>query len=107
MVYYTGLCLPAVFLLLCGYFGNSTKWAVIFLSLSVGSSGVVVAGFSVNNLDIAPKYAGILLGIANMMGTIPGFVGPQVAKLIAAKVSHIASKYGYYFYYAIIYTACC
>ena len=85
---YTGLCLPAVFLLLCGYFGNSTKWAIIFLSLSVGSSGIVIAGCTVNNLDIAPKYAGILLGIANTIGTIPGILGAQVAKLIAAKVCH-------------------
>ena len=82
-----GLTLPAVFLLLCGYFGNSVEWAIIFLSLSVGCSGFAVAGFPVNNLDTAPKYAGILLGISNMIGTIPGFLGPQIAKLIAKKVS--------------------
>ena len=83
----TGLTLPAIFLLMCGYFGNSVEWAIVFLSLSVGCSGFAVAGFPVNNLDIAPKYAGILLGISNMMGTIPGFLGPQIAKLIAKKAS--------------------
>ena len=80
--------LPAVFLLLCGYFGNSVGWAIAFLSLSVGSSGFVIAGNSVNILDVAPKYAGILMGIANTTGTIPGFLGPQIAKLIAKEVSH-------------------
>ncbi|XP_065897730.1 sialin-like isoform X2 [Dysidea avara] len=46
-----------------------------------------LAGAVVNNLDIAPKYAGILFGIANIMASIPGFVGPQVAKAIAKKPS--------------------
>ena len=76
-------------MILCGYFGNSVELAIVFLSLSVGSSGFAVAGFPVNNLDIAPKYAGILLGIANMCGTIPGFLGPQIAKLIAEKVNTV------------------
>jgi len=40
----------------------------------------------INNLAIAPKYAGILMGIANTI-TIPGFVGPQVSTFIAKKVS--------------------
>ena len=84
---HAGLTLPAVFLLLCGYFGTTVGWAIVFLSLSVGSSGFAVAGYPVNNLDIAPKYAGILLGISNMFGTIPGFLGPQIAKLIAKKVN--------------------
>ena len=84
----TGLALPAVFLMLCSYFGKSIGWAIVFLSLSVGTSGFVIAGSSANNLDVAPRYAGIIMGIANMIGTIPGFVSPQVAKLIAKKVSH-------------------
>jgi len=81
------LCIPAVFLLLCGYFGSTTLWAIIFLSVSVGTVGFAVAGFTINHLDVAPKYAGILMGISNTVATIPGFVGPQVAKMIAIKVS--------------------
>ena len=81
-----------MFLLLCGYFGNSVVWAIIFLSLSVGCSGIIMAGGTVNSLDLAPKYAGILLGISNTIGTIPGFLGPQIAKLIAKKVSFGSSS---------------
>ena len=84
---YTGLCLPAIFLLLCGFYGSDTLWAIIFLSLSIGCVGFAVAGVNINHLDIAPKYAGILMGISNMAATIPGFVGPQVAKVIAKKVN--------------------
>ena len=85
--FYEGLCIPAVFLLLCGYFGSTILWAIIFLSISVGTVGFAVAGFTINHLDVAPKYAGILMGISNTVATIPGFVGPQVAKMIAKKVS--------------------
>ena len=84
---HAGLSLPAVFLILCGYFGTSVGWAIVFLSLSVGTSGFITAGSTVNNLDIAPKYAGIICGLSNMFGTIPGFVGPLVAKIIAEKVN--------------------
>lgn len=82
-----GLCLPAIFLLLCGFYGSDTLWAILFLSLSVGCVGFAVAGINVNHLDIAPRYAGILMGISNMAATIPGFAGPQVAKAIAKKVN--------------------
>ena len=40
-----------------------------------------------NHLDIAAPHAGVLMGLTNMFATIPGFVGPQTAKLIAATVS--------------------
>ena len=72
---------------MCGYYGSTTKWAIAFLSLAIGFIGFSGSGAGINNLDIAPKYAGILMGIANTIGTIPGFVGPQVAKFIAKKVS--------------------
>ncbi|XP_065897728.1 sialin-like [Dysidea avara] len=81
------MIIPGIFLLLCGYYGSTTKWAIVFLSLAIGFIGFSGSGVSINNLDIAPKYAGILMGIANTIGTIPGFVGPQVAKFIAKKPS--------------------
>ena len=44
-------------------------------------------GSNVNHLDIGAAHAGVLMGLTNMVGTIPGFVGPQIAKLIAATVN--------------------
>jgi len=37
-----------------------------------------VSGFGANHLDLAPIYAGTLMGLANTLATIPGFLGPQV-----------------------------
>eukprot|EP00800_Vazella_pourtalesii_P005527 TRINITY_DN1649_c0_g1_i4.p1 TRINITY_DN1649_c0_g1~~TRINITY_DN1649_c0_g1_i4.p1 ORF type:complete len:207 (-),score=48.66 TRINITY_DN1649_c0_g1_i4:117-737(-) len=80
-----GLFCSGFFLLLCGYFGTDTVTAIVFLTLGVGLQGMVVAGHNVNNLDIAPRYSGIIMGITNMFGTFPGFLGPQLAKAVAKK----------------------
>ena len=47
----------------------------------------MAAGFNINHIDIAPQYAGVLMGITNSVGTIPGILGPLVAETIAHKVS--------------------
>ena len=58
-----------------------------FLTLAVGLAGLSQAGFFINHIDIAPQFAGVLMGITNIAGTLPGFLGPQIAKLIAQEVS--------------------
>ena len=53
-----------------------------------------MAGFNINHIDIAPRFAGVLMGITNTIATIPGFVGPQVATAIALRVRrHACTKY--------------
>ena len=75
------------FLLICGYFGNTPELSILFLTLGVGLQGMVISGQNSNNLDIAPRYAGIIMGITNMFATIPGILGPQLAKSLAKAVS--------------------
>lgn len=36
------------------------------------------SGFNVNHLDIAPRYASILMGISNGVGTLSGMVCPLI-----------------------------
>lgn len=38
----------------------------------------VFSGFNVNHLDIAPRYASILMGISNGVGTLSGMVCPLI-----------------------------
>lgn len=53
-----------------------TSWgAVICSSVSLGFLALGRAGFAVNHLDIAPRYAGIVMGISNTAGTLAGVVG--------------------------------
>lgn len=39
---------------------------------------VPLQGFNVNHLDIAPRYASILMGISNGVGTLSGMVCPLI-----------------------------
>ncbi|BFZ21120.1 hypothetical protein BsWGS_24159 [Bradybaena similaris] len=73
-----GTFLPAALLITFGYVGCDHVLAMVVLTLAVGSVGCTMAGFNVNHLDIAPKFAGVLCGITNALATIPGFVGPVV-----------------------------
>ncbi|XP_062301933.1 sialin [Osmerus eperlanus] len=72
----TGLLLPAGFLVALGFSGCSGTLAVTFLTLSTTIGGTSAAGVFINQIDIAPRYAGVLLGITNTFGTIPGVVAP-------------------------------
>ncbi|CAD5119812.1 DgyrCDS8396 [Dimorphilus gyrociliatus] len=73
-----GLMGPGIFLVVISFIGCSRSAAVICLTLSVGLGGIASAGFQVNHLDLAPAFAGTLLGITNSIATIPGFAGPAV-----------------------------
>ena len=65
----------ALFLLVVGYTNNKSV-AIAALVLAVGSSGFAISGFNVNHLDIAPRYASILMGISNGVGTFSGMICP-------------------------------
>jgi len=65
---------PAIFLiLLCT---KPTPYAAVaYMICAIGIAATSVAGYGINHLDIGPNYSGILLGISNTSGTLPGIVG--------------------------------
>lgn len=71
-----GLLLPAGLFVAVGYAGCSGLLAVVFLTMSSSIGGASAAGVFINQIDIAPRYAGMLLGITNTFGTIPGVLAP-------------------------------
>uniref|UniRef100_A0AAQ5Z5M5 Sialin n=1 Tax=Amphiprion ocellaris TaxID=80972 RepID=A0AAQ5Z5M5_AMPOC len=75
-----GMIGPAAFLVAAGYTGCNYILAVSFVTVSSSLGGVSASGFNINHLDIAPSYAGILLGVTNTFATIPGMVGPVIAR---------------------------
>ncbi|XP_028401386.1 sialin-like [Dendronephthya gigantea] len=74
----TGFLLQAIFTAAVGY-TTSKNIAVVFLTLGVGIGGLIWCGFSVNMIDIGPRYAGLLMGISNCVATLPGIIGPSIA----------------------------
>lgn len=76
-----GFGAEAFFLIIVGM-SYGTKTAIFSLTLAVGFSGFAISGFNVNHLDIAPRYASILMGISNGVGTLAGMLCPVVVQKI-------------------------
>ncbi|NWH69480.1 VGLU1 protein, partial [Piaya cayana] len=72
-----GFGMEATLLLVVGY-SHSRSVAISFLVLAVGFSGFAISGFNVNHLDIAPRYASVLMGLSNGVGTLSGMVCPLI-----------------------------
>ncbi|KAL2641586.1 hypothetical protein R1flu_009173 [Riccia fluitans] len=54
---------------------KSAFGAVVCSSVVLGACSLARAGFAVNHMDIAPRYAGIVMGVSNTAGTVAGVVG--------------------------------
>ena len=78
----SGCIFAGFFIMLCGYYDKKGQ-AIAFLILGIGFSGLNQIGYAVNHLDIAPRYAGVLMGISNTFATVPGFLSPLVTGHIA------------------------
>ena len=74
-----GFGMEAIFLMVVAYSRDTTN-AITALVLAVGFSGFAISGFNVNHLDIAPRYASILMGISNGIGTLSGMFCPIVVE---------------------------
>ncbi|KAJ1352113.1 putative vesicular glutamate transporter eat-4 [Parelaphostrongylus tenuis] len=77
----------ALFLLIVAH-TKSESTAVLALVLAVGCSGFAISGFNVNHLDIAPRYAAILMGFSNGIGTLAGLTCPIVTEKFTASGAH-------------------
>jgi len=89
----------ALFLLVVGYTRNKSL-AIASLVLAVGSSGFAISGFNVNHLDIAPRYASILMGISNGVGTFSGMICPITTEQITkdhSSMEKIENEWGHVF----------
>ncbi|MEE6498977.1 hypothetical protein FKM82_003268 [Ascaphus truei] len=88
-----GFGMEATLLLVVGY-SHSKGVAITFLVLAVGFSGFAISGFNVNHLDIAPRYASILMGISNGVGTLSGMVCPIIVGAMTKNKVQVIS-YGF------------
>lgn len=72
-------CLPVIgFLVAIMLIGCNQTVSVILLVLSIITSAAIFLGHLTNQNDLAPNYAGILMGITNTPGTISAFALPTL-----------------------------
>lgn len=57
----SGLFIPSALMFSVCYVDSDRNLIVALLTMAVGFSGFTMAGYSVNHLDIAPTFAGILV----------------------------------------------
>ncbi|XP_074660699.1 vesicular glutamate transporter 3-like isoform X2 [Tubulanus polymorphus] len=70
---------------LCSFilvFMNTGATAMTFLTIGVGFSGFATAGWQISHLDIAPRYASVLVGMSTTMGTVGGILSPLIVGFI-------------------------
>ncbi|KAJ1528764.1 hypothetical protein ONE63_007151 [Megalurothrips usitatus] len=70
-----------VFMMVAAYM--TAPWAIVLcITVAVGLGGFAWSAFSVNQLDIAPQYASVLMGISNTVATLPGMISPLITGYI-------------------------
>eukprot|EP00096_Caligus_rogercresseyi_P014051 TRINITY_DN6595_c0_g1_i1.p1 TRINITY_DN6595_c0_g1~~TRINITY_DN6595_c0_g1_i1.p1 ORF type:complete len:487 (+),score=84.91 TRINITY_DN6595_c0_g1_i1:152-1612(+) len=69
---------PAICLIAVCLSGCNKTAVVTFMIVGTGFYGSMFAGVFSNHTDIASNYAGVLMGITNMIATIPGFLVPAI-----------------------------
>uniref|UniRef100_A0A2C9LVE5 Major facilitator superfamily (MFS) profile domain-containing protein n=1 Tax=Biomphalaria glabrata TaxID=6526 RepID=A0A2C9LVE5_BIOGL len=60
--------------------------AVVLICITSACTSFSKAGFMVNSLDLAPRYAGILFGIHNTFATVAGMITPVIAGVLTPSV---------------------
>ena len=60
----------------------------------------------VNHMDIAPKYAGVVMGISNTAGTISGVIGVAVTGVILDRMGGADNLFGWFYAHALCATIC-
>nr|CAI5843727.1 unnamed protein product [Callosobruchus analis] len=78
-----GTCVPAVALVSLGFL--STKATVLseaMLIVAVGVNAACFVGFQINPVDLAPNYAGIIMGIGNGSSNIFSIIAPLVVQFV-------------------------
>jgi ACS family sodium-dependent inorganic phosphate cotransporter len=72
---------------------HSATAAVALATISLAGTGMGTGGFAVNHLDVAPRYAGILMGLSNTFATIPGIIGVAATGFILEKTGSFAAAF--------------
>jgi ACS family sodium-dependent inorganic phosphate cotransporter len=61
---------------------HTVPLAIALMCVALGLGSFALSGFGSNHLDIAPRYAGALMGLSNTGGTLPGVIGVTVTGYI-------------------------
>jgi MFS transporter, ACS family, solute carrier family 17 (sodium-dependent inorganic phosphate cotransporter), other len=88
----TGLLGSALFLLAARDV-HSANAAMGLMCGALGFLALTWSGFVPNHLDIAPRYADVLMGITNTAGTVPGIIGVVITGWLVDTTGNYTSAF--------------
>ena len=87
-----GAISAGLFILIAGYIENANM-VIVSMCFAGAAAGTLYAGFQVNILDIAPRNASVVMGIANATASTAGFLSPMLVGFITNnKVSFLTDS---------------
>ncbi|KAF7404566.1 hypothetical protein HZH66_003472 [Vespula vulgaris] len=92
---------PGIFLIIIMYSGCRRIIATVLLVLSIVVCGAIFVGHLCNQNDLAPNYAGILMGITNTPGTISAFILPALVGALMEE-GHTFARWRIVFWITVI-----
>ncbi|GAB1865209.1 Sialin [Camponotus japonicus] len=92
---------PSIFLVIISYVGCDRVTSTVLLTLSIVVCGAIFVGHLCNQNDLAPNYAGILMGITNTPGTISAFILPPIVGALVAE-GHTMARWRVAFWITIV-----
>lgn len=81
---------------------HSPRAAITLATLSLAGTGMGTGGFATNHLDVAPRYAGILMGLSNTFATLPGIIGVAATGFVLQATGSFAAIF---YLIALVYAA--
>jgi len=87
-----GLVGSGAFLVLASQATNAGM-AVALMCGALGFHALTLVGFVPNYLDIAPRHADVLVGVTNVLGTLPGVVGIAITGWLVERTHSYASPF--------------
>ena len=80
---------PAICLVLLVLANCYKPMVIVLLCLVIGVNGLHFSGVTCNHMDIAPRFAGTLMGLTNTVANIMGAIAPMiVGQIIDGHVSN-------------------
>lgn len=98
------VCTALALCLMPGAHGVSR--GLLYTTLALGAAGFARGGFSVNHMDIAPSYAGIVMGISNTAGTLSGVIGVAITGYILSWNEGGKTPQGWYMGFSLAAVLC-
>ena len=81
--------IPAICLVMLYFARCNTPVVIALLCATVGVNGLNFSSVSCNHIDIAPRFAGTLMGFTNCVANTMGFLAPMIiGQIIDGHVSN-------------------